>query len=182
MILFPKKRSGREGLMFIDINIAGRNESSLIDTGASDLFISEKAGKKLGLSIKKSNRKIKTINFKEGPTVGVVREVELQIGEWKGKEEFEVIQLDDYDYVLSLNFLDRIQTVLYPWADQIHIVTGPLSKIVVPVYRDMKVGTKVLSSIQLVEDVSYGRNIDSIERDVTKSHSEPFGSVSGASD
>ncbi|PPS15060.1 hypothetical protein GOBAR_AA05539 [Gossypium barbadense] len=158
--------------MFVDINIVGRNGSALIDTGVSDLFISEKAAKKLGLSIKKSNRKIKTINSEEGPTVGVVREVELQISEWKGKEEFEVIQLDDYDYVLGLNFLDMIQTVLYPWADQIHIVTSPLSKIVVPVYRDMKVRTKVLSSIQLVEDVSYGRNIDLIERDVTKSYSE----------
>ncbi|PPS08929.1 hypothetical protein GOBAR_AA11701 [Gossypium barbadense] len=141
----------------------GKKESALIDTGASDFFISEKAAKKLSLSIKKSNRNIKTVNSDEAPTVGVVREMKLQIGKWKGKEEFEVIQLDDYDYVLGLNFFDRIQTVLYPWADQIHIVTGLLSNIVMPVYRDMKVGTKVLSSIQLVEDVSYGRNIDSIE-------------------
>ncbi|MBA0739401.1 hypothetical protein Gogos_012678 [Gossypium gossypioides] len=53
--------------------------------------------------------------------------------------EFEVIQLDDYDYVLGLKFLDRTQTVLYPWAEKIHIVISPLSKIVVPVHRDMKV-------------------------------------------
>ncbi|MBA0722161.1 hypothetical protein Golax_009637 [Gossypium laxum] len=36
----------------------------------------------------------------------------------------------------------------------------------------MKVGTKVFSSIQLVEDVSYGRNINSIERNATKAPSE----------
>ncbi|MBA0742114.1 hypothetical protein Gogos_015213 [Gossypium gossypioides] len=36
----------------------------------------------------------------------------------------------------------------------------------------MKVGTKVLSSIQLVEDVSYRRNIDLIEQNATKSPSE----------
>lgn len=52
MILFPKKRNGREGLMFVDINIAGRNGSALIDTEGSDLFISEKAAKKLGLSVR----------------------------------------------------------------------------------------------------------------------------------
>ena len=130
--------------------------------------MSEKAAKKLGLSIRKSNKKIKVATSEKAPTVGVVRDVEIQIGEWKSKEEFEVIQLDDYDYVLGLNFLDRIQTVLYPWADQIHIITGPLTKIVVPVHRNMKVGAKVLSSIQLVEDVSYGRNIDSTERNATK--------------
>ncbi|MFQ6624599.1 hypothetical protein Gotur_004145 [Gossypium turneri] len=148
MVLIPKKRNGKEGLMFVDINIAGQKRSALIDTGASDFFISEKAARKL------------------------VQGVKLQINEWKGKEDFEVIQLDDYDYVLGLNFLDRIQTVLYPWADQIHIITGPLIKIVVPVHRDMKVRAKVLSSIQLVEDVSYGRNIDSIEWVVTKASSE----------
>ncbi|KAH1055723.1 hypothetical protein J1N35_033788 [Gossypium stocksii] len=114
MILFPKKRYGDEGLMFIDINIVGQKRSALDDTGASDLFILEKAVKKLGLSIKKLNKKIKTI----------------------------------------------------------HIVTGPLTKIVMSVHRDMKVRTKVLSSIQLVEDVSYERNIDSIEWDATKALSK----------
>ncbi|PPR92863.1 hypothetical protein GOBAR_AA27813 [Gossypium barbadense] len=100
--------------MFVDINIASQKQSTLIDTGASDLFISEKAAKKLGLSIRKSNKKIKTVNSEEAPT----RNVELQIGEWKGKEDFEVIQLDDYDYVFGLNFLDKIQTVLFLWADK----------------------------------------------------------------
>ncbi|MBA0752374.1 hypothetical protein Gogos_001215 [Gossypium gossypioides] len=109
--------------MFVDINIAGQKWSALVDTGASDLFISKKAAEKLGLSIKKSNRNIKTVNSEKAPTVRVVRNVELQIGEWKGNEDFEV-------------------------------------------------GTKVLSSIQLVKDISHGRNINSIERNGTKSHSK----------
>ncbi|PPR93089.1 hypothetical protein GOBAR_AA27584 [Gossypium barbadense] len=163
MVLIPKKRDGGEGLMFIDINIASQKRGAFVNTEASELFISEKAVKKLGLSIKKLDKKIKMVNSEEAPTVGVIQNVELQINEWKGKEEFEVIQLDDYDCVLGLNFLDRIQAVLYPWASQIHIVTCPLSKIIMPVHRDMKVETKVLSSIQLVEDVSCRRNIDSIE-------------------
>ncbi|MFQ6630455.1 hypothetical protein Gotur_009256 [Gossypium turneri] len=172
MVLIPKKRDGREGLMFVDINIAGHKKSALIDMGASNLFMSENAARKLGLSIKKLNKKIKTVNSKEGPTVGVAQNMELQIGKQKGKEEFEVIQLDNYDFVLGLNFLDKIQAGLYLWADQIHIVTGLLSRIIVSVYRDMKVAIKVLSSIQLVDDVSYGRNIDSIEWNATKAPSE----------
>ncbi|MBA0829514.1 hypothetical protein Goarm_014118 [Gossypium armourianum] len=108
MVLFRKNRDGEEGLMFVDINIAGQKWSALVDMGASDLFILEKAVKKLGLSIRKSNKKIKTVNSKEAPIVRVVRNVELQMDEWKGKKEFEVIHLDDYDYVLGLNFLDKI--------------------------------------------------------------------------
>ncbi|KAG8488057.1 hypothetical protein CXB51_018328 [Gossypium anomalum] len=140
MVLIPKKRNDRGGLMFVDINIAGQKQSALIDTGASDLFISEKAAKKLA------------------------HNVELQIGEWKGNEDFEVIQLDDYDYILGLNLLDRIKTVLFPWADEIHIITGPLSKIVVPVHRDMKVGTKDATkapSEKLVERESDMRPVES---------------------
>ncbi|MBA0755061.1 hypothetical protein Gogos_022243 [Gossypium gossypioides] len=112
MVLIPKKRNGEKGLMFVDINIAAQKRSALIDTRALDLFISKKVAKKLGLSIKKLNKKIKIVTFEKAPTVGVARDVELQIGEWKSKEEFEVIQLDDYDFVLGLNFLNRIQATL----------------------------------------------------------------------
>ncbi|MBA0729811.1 hypothetical protein Golax_022941 [Gossypium laxum] len=100
--------------MLVDINIAGQKRSALIDTGASNLFILEKAARKFGLSIKKSNKKIKTVNSEEAPTVGVVRDVELQIRERKAKKEFEVIQLDGVDYVLGLNFFDRIHASLHP--------------------------------------------------------------------
>ncbi|MBA0552318.1 hypothetical protein Golob_023142, partial [Gossypium lobatum] len=76
MVLIPNKRNGEEGLMFVDINIVGEKRSALIDTGASDLFMSEKATKKLGLSIKKLNKKIKTVNSDEALIVGVVHNVE----------------------------------------------------------------------------------------------------------
>ncbi|MBA0741645.1 hypothetical protein Gogos_014780 [Gossypium gossypioides] len=62
-----------------------------------NLFISEKAAGKLSLSIIKSTKKIKTINFEEVPTVGVARGVELQIDEWKGKEDFEPTCTDQAD-------------------------------------------------------------------------------------
>ncbi|MBA0743884.1 hypothetical protein Gogos_006536 [Gossypium gossypioides] len=81
MVLIPKKRNGGEGLIFVDINIVGQKRSALVDMVALDLFISKKAAEKLGLSIKKSNRKIKKVNYEEAPTVRVVRNVELQVGE-----------------------------------------------------------------------------------------------------
>ncbi|MBA0800486.1 hypothetical protein Gohar_010915, partial [Gossypium harknessii] len=59
MVLFRKNKDGEEGLMFVDINIAGPKWSALVDMGASNLFISKKVENKLGLSIGKSNKKIK---------------------------------------------------------------------------------------------------------------------------
>ncbi|MBA0723113.1 hypothetical protein Golax_003722, partial [Gossypium laxum] len=74
MVLIPGKRNGGKGLMFVDINIAGQKRSALIDMGALDLFMSKKAVKKVGLSIRRSNKKIKVATSEKAPTVGVVRD------------------------------------------------------------------------------------------------------------
>ncbi|KAH1129588.1 hypothetical protein J1N35_000966 [Gossypium stocksii] len=88
---------------------------SFVELGPTeDKFISyepdgmgnEKTANKLGLSIRKSNKKIKTVNSEEAPTVGVSRNVELQIGKWKYKKDFEI--------------------VLFPWGDEIQLVEDVL--------------------------------------------------------
>ncbi|KAH1030856.1 hypothetical protein J1N35_043030 [Gossypium stocksii] len=66
-------------LMFANINIAGQMRSALVDTRASDLFISEKVMGKLGPSVSKPAKKIKTVNSKEVPNLRVVQGVEIQI-------------------------------------------------------------------------------------------------------
>lgn len=81
----------------------------LVDTDAFGLFISEKLMGKPSLSVNKSTKRIKTINFKD---VGVAQIVELQITQWKDNKYFEVIHLDDYDYVFGLHFLDKINDLL----------------------------------------------------------------------
>lgn len=122
-----------------------------MDTGASDLFMSKMAAEKLGLEVEGSTKKIKTVNAKEVPVVGTVRKVELQIGEWKAKEDFKVIHLDDFDFVLGLNFLDRVQALIIPCADVICIL-DPKQHCVVPVYRDKGRRIEKLTSIQLTKD------------------------------
>lgn len=54
--------------------------------------------------------------------MGVTQRVQLQIGQWKGKEYLKVIHLDDYDFVLNLNFLDRIDALLILFFDYICIL------------------------------------------------------------
>ncbi|KAH1108249.1 hypothetical protein J1N35_012017 [Gossypium stocksii] len=111
----------------------------------------------------KLNKKIKKVKSEKVSAMGVAQGAELQIGEWKGKKNFEVIHLNDYDFVLGLNFLDRIKACLFPFVDCIHIFDDLISQIVLSVNRDMRIVTKVLLAIQLVEDVSYGRDIDLVD-------------------
>lgn len=59
----------------LDINIAGRRKSALVDTRLLGSFILKKATSKLGLLVRKLNKKIKKGNVKEVPTVGVAQGV-----------------------------------------------------------------------------------------------------------
>ncbi|KAH1091990.1 hypothetical protein J1N35_019247 [Gossypium stocksii] len=155
MILTPAKRNNRQvELMFVNINTASRR-SALVDKRASDLFISKKVTGKIGILIIKLTKKIKMVNFKEVLIVVIAQKVELQISEWKSKEDFKVIHLDDYDIVLGLNFIDRIKTCSFPFVNCNHIFDDLQPRYVVLVNRGIRVEIEVLSTIQLVQDVSY---------------------------
>ncbi|KAE8736351.1 cytochrome P450 78A7-like [Hibiscus syriacus] len=97
-----KKGRKKKGLMFVDITIAGQKLSALVDTGASELFMSEQVAKKLGLYVEKACGSIKTVNAKEVPIAGVAKGIELTVGGWSGTEAIKVIPLDDFDFVLGL--------------------------------------------------------------------------------
>ncbi|MBA0670146.1 hypothetical protein Goklo_029392 [Gossypium klotzschianum] len=74
-----KRDHKHKGFIYVNINIINQKKSVLIDTEASDLFISKKARGKLGLPVSESTKKIKIVNSKEVSTVAVAPRVELQI-------------------------------------------------------------------------------------------------------
>ncbi|KAE8692821.1 cytochrome P450 78A7-like [Hibiscus syriacus] len=147
-----KKGRKKKGLMFIDITLAGQKLSALVDTSASELFMSEPVANRLGLHVEKASGSIKTVNAKEVPIVGVVKGIELTVGGWSGTEAIKVIPLDDFDFVLGLSFLDRINAFPVPFADCLCIL-DPKQQCIVPVSRGPGVGAKVLSTIQFSKAV-----------------------------
>ncbi|MBA0634489.1 hypothetical protein Godav_025170 [Gossypium davidsonii] len=60
-----KRDRKQKELMFMGINITDRLRNALIDTMASNLFISEKTMGKLGNTVSKTTKRIKTVNSKE---------------------------------------------------------------------------------------------------------------------
>ncbi|KAG8474454.1 hypothetical protein CXB51_034098 [Gossypium anomalum] len=102
------------GLMFVDIIVAGRGLNALVDTGASDLFMSEEMAKELGLKIEKDSGRIKTVNSESIPITGMAKGVKIKLGQWTGKATIKVIPLDDYDFVVGLNLLDRLNADIHP--------------------------------------------------------------------
>lgn len=68
-------------LKFIDIMVARRLLNALVETGASNLFMSEEIACKLGLKIEKELGWIKTVNFESVPIKGIAKRVKLQLGD-----------------------------------------------------------------------------------------------------
>ena len=147
-----KKDSKEKGLMYVDVSIAGQKLSALIDTGASELFVSEQIAKKLGFHVEKASGFIKTVNSEQTPIAGVAKGVKLEIGGWIGKETIKVIPLDDFDFVIGLSFLDRIKAFPVPFANSL-LILDPSHPCLVPVNREAGIGAKMLSAIQFSKGV-----------------------------
>ncbi|KAE8715253.1 Detected protein of unknown function [Hibiscus syriacus] len=65
-----KKGRKKKGLMYVDITVAGQKMNALVDTGASELFMSEQIAKRLGLHVEKATGSIKIVNAEEVPIAG----------------------------------------------------------------------------------------------------------------
>ncbi|KAL3524836.1 hypothetical protein ACH5RR_013208 [Cinchona calisaya] len=150
-----KKSQKKMGLMFADVEIAGHKLSALVDTGATDFFIPIEAAMKLNLQVGKGMGTLKTVNTKEVPVHGLASNVDVAIGQWKGKTSLEVIPLDDYDVVKGLDFLDRISAMLLPFADCICILDSQY-QCVVPLKREFGRDHKTLSAIQICSGLKRG--------------------------
>ncbi|KAH1031500.1 hypothetical protein J1N35_043674 [Gossypium stocksii] len=98
----PKKALPKLGLIVngVEAKRVKKNEKK----GIKLVHIRENLGK-LGLSVSELSKKIKMVNSKEVPTVGVAQGVELQIGQWKGKEDFELTE--DVHYGKNIDLVDQ---------------------------------------------------------------------------
>ncbi|MBA0562450.1 hypothetical protein Golob_007493 [Gossypium lobatum] len=103
---------------------------------------------------KRVNYKIKTVNSKVVPTVGVAQGVELQIDEWKGNDNI------------------KINALLVLFIDCIGFLDTRLLQYVVLVSQGIKGKMKVLLAIQLAKDILYGRNINLIDMSAMQTHLE----------
>lgn len=101
--------------MLVDITVVSRKLNAFVDKNALDLLMFKETVWRLGLKVEKEMEWIKIMNSKRVPTMGVVKGVMLELGSWIGKKTIEVIPLEDYDFVVGLKFLDRINALLSPF-------------------------------------------------------------------
>ncbi|XP_039018028.1 uncharacterized protein LOC120149241 [Hibiscus syriacus] len=126
-----KKGRKKKGSMYVDITVAYQKMSALVDTGN-------------GIH---QNRECRGSSI-----AGVAKGIELTVGGWSGKESIKVIPLDDFNFLLGLSFLDRINAFPVPFADCLCIL-DPKQQYIVPVSRGPGIEAKMLSAIQFSKGV-----------------------------
>ncbi|GAV83489.1 LOW QUALITY PROTEIN: gag-asp_proteas domain-containing protein, partial [Cephalotus follicularis] len=88
-------KNAPEGTMFVETTIGGQPIKALVDTGATNNFISEDMGKRLCLKAYRGGY-IKAVNSKAKPLIGIAKDVGMNIGEWNGLVSLSIIPMDDY--------------------------------------------------------------------------------------
>ncbi|KAK3027436.1 hypothetical protein RJ639_042076 [Escallonia herrerae] len=99
-----KKSKKRRSLLNATMDVAERTQEALVDTGATHNFMSSRVTEWLGLKPTKDESWFTTVNAEERSTKGVVKNVNLRIGGWTGKADFNIIDMGELGVVLGMEF------------------------------------------------------------------------------
>ncbi|KAF3774330.1 hypothetical protein EJ110_NYTH51979 [Nymphaea thermarum] len=159
-------------LMCIEILVNGKPTIAMVDTGATQNFISEEEVGRLGLTRGKGESRIKAVNSEARPIYAVVRDAVVKIEGWSGKANFSVVQTDDFQMILGMKFLPAAKMVPMPHLRSVSIMDEkhPCMVPTVPTRKDK--GKAVVASTQ-----QQGQSGDSSrslpERDLTRQRAPP---------
>uniref|UniRef100_A0A803KR17 Eukaryotic translation initiation factor 3 subunit G N-terminal domain-containing protein n=1 Tax=Chenopodium quinoa TaxID=63459 RepID=A0A803KR17_CHEQI len=140
-------RDKKPYLMFVEAIVGGKASKALVDTGATHNFVTLKEATRLGLKFTKKKGSLKTVNTIPAPIHGVARGVPLQLSEWEGAVDFTVVDMDDFNLVLGLEFMDSVRPFTFEEDGSLTIKKGQ-GTWSIPVARE-EAEAKMLSAIQL---------------------------------
>ncbi|KAK3010293.1 LOW QUALITY PROTEIN: hypothetical protein RJ639_010798 [Escallonia herrerae] len=156
-----KKRKKRRGLLYATMDVARKTQEALVDTGATHNFMSLRVTEWLGLKPTKDGSWFTTVNTKERPTKGVIKNVDLRISGWTEKADFNIIDMDELGVVLGMDFMEKSSTTLNPYCGVMMMVgKEDQSEWMIPlVSKDGANACKGITVLQLDEGLTlrYGR-------------------------
>jgi hypothetical protein len=103
--LWKGKSGATDNLMYVEIGINGKDVNAMLDSGATHTFVANRLVKELGLRLSDSHTSMKAVNSKAQRIAGMSYDVPITLDQWRGKQDVLVVNLDDYDIILGLDFL-----------------------------------------------------------------------------
>ena len=93
--------------LFLQVEINGYTCEAMIDNGATHNFITPICARKFGLKLQPLRNL--TINFVQGftNTCSIIEDVKVEAGDWKGRTTFLLVDIDNFDVILGLEWVDK---------------------------------------------------------------------------
>ncbi|KAL5808962.1 hypothetical protein ACOSQ3_029653 [Xanthoceras sorbifolium] len=149
----PKTRRS-QGLMYLDVHINGKATRVMVDTGATNSFVSEEEARRLGLKVSKETGWLKAVNSKARPLIGMARGVSISMGNWNGKIDLTVAPMDDFEVVLGMDFLEQVKVVPLPFLRSVAILED--TPCIIPAIAKSGSKTSHLSALQVKKGLKKG--------------------------
>lgn len=103
------------------MKIGKGNVLIMVDSGATHNFMSEDIARNIGLKFIPVQDQMKAVNSPPDFVIGVAEKVDVTLGEWKGKVDFIVVQINDYEVVLGMEFMKKFEAIMVPHMKKLYI-------------------------------------------------------------
>jgi hypothetical protein len=117
------KSGAADNLMYVKIGIDGKDVNAMLDSCATHTFVADRLVKELGLRLSDSYTSMKAVNSKAQRIAGMSYDVPITLDQWRGKQDVLVVNLDDYDIILGLDFLRKAKIVLMSYLNGVMIAS-----------------------------------------------------------
>ena len=94
--------------MHVPVILNGVHVKAMMDSGVTHNFMATKEATRLGLKLKEDTILFKAVNRK------IAKNVPMQVGDWKGTCSLLCVSLDDFNFILGVNFLLKAKVALIP--------------------------------------------------------------------
>ena len=137
--------------MYVELLTGGQKIMALVDNRATHNFILTRETARLRLKLIKDDNKLKAMNNRAQETHGLVKNVAIQMGDWKGTIDFNSVPLDDFNFILENNFFQRAKVALLPHLNGLLIMYEKQPCFLADISKPPKrpSGEKTLSALQL---------------------------------
>eukprot|EP00253_Pinus_taeda_P026166 PITA_26166 len=148
----------RNKLEYVQMKVGDVDILAMVDSGASHNFMGEDTTRRIGLKFVPVKAQMKTVNSPPDDVLGVAEKVDTALGEWTGKVDFTIVQIDDYESVLGMEFLKQFDAMIVPHLKKLYIYDGredvPIGVLTIGVTKpDCKLAVMQMEGEKQVEDM-----------------------------
>ena len=103
------------------MKVGSANVLTMVDSSKTHNFMNEDISRRIGLKFVPVQAQMKAVNSPPDSVIGVAEKVDVTIGEWTGRVDFTIVQIDDYEAILGMEFMKQFEAMVVPHFKKLYI-------------------------------------------------------------